>query len=227
MSVEQEKTTNKDILYSLAKGGVGSIPIIGALATEIFSLVVTPPMEKRRAEWMNDIAERLKALEDAGAIDLNELTNSDQFIDVVLQATTYALKTSEEEKIRAFRNGLLNTALGDGPSKVKSHIFLTQLDKFTSWHIKLLGFIDDPREWLQNAGITIPNYMGTSIFTIICHAFPELKEHSELVDVIWDDLKVAGFHNTTGIRTTMTGEGALAPRTTPLGQEFLRFISGE
>jgi hypothetical protein len=65
MSVEPKKTTTKDILYSLAKGGVGSIPIIGALAAEIFSMVITPPMEKRRAEWMNDIAERLKALEEA------------------------------------------------------------------------------------------------------------------------------------------------------------------
>jgi len=176
---------------------------------------------------MNDIAERLKALEEAGAIDLNELSKSDQFIDVVLQTTTYALKTSEDEKIKAFRNALLHTALGEAPSKVKSHIFLTQLDKFTSWHTKLLDFINDPREWLQNADITIPNYMGTSIFTIICHAFPELKEHSELVDIIWDDLKVAGFHNTSGIRTTMTGDGALASRTTPLGQEFLGFISGE
>jgi hypothetical protein len=62
---EPEKTTTKDILYSLAKGRVGSIPIIGARAAEIFSLVITPPMEKRRAEWMNDIAERLKALEEA------------------------------------------------------------------------------------------------------------------------------------------------------------------
>ena len=227
MSVEPEKTTTKDVLYGLAKGGVGSIPIIGSLAAELFSLVITPPMEKRRAEWMNDIAERLKSLEDAGDIDLNELSNNDQFIDVVLQATTYALKTSEEEKIQAFRNALLHTALGEAPSKIKSHIFLTQLDKFTSWHIKLLGFIDDPRGWLQNAAITIPNYMGTSIFTIICHAFPELKEQSELVDIIWDDLRVAGFHNTSGIRTTMTGDGALAARTTPLGQEFLKFISGE
>jgi uncharacterized membrane protein len=31
--------------------------------------VIVPPMEKRRAEWMNDIAERLKALEDASVID--------------------------------------------------------------------------------------------------------------------------------------------------------------
>lgn len=69
--------------------------------------------------------------------------------------------------------------------------------------------------------------MGTSIFMIICHAFPELKEFSELVEIIWDDLRVAGFHNTSGIRTTMAGDGALASRTTSLGQEFLAFISGE
>lgn len=225
MSDQSDKTTTKDVIYALTKGGVSSIPVIGALAAEIFSLVVTPPMEKRRAEWMNDIADRLKALEDAGQIKLEDLRENDEFIDVVLQATTYVLKTSEQEKINAFKNALLNTALGESPSKVKSHIFLTQLDKFTVWHIKLLEFIDDPRAWLSKSNRSIPNYMATSIFTIIGDAFPEIKSYGELIDVIWDDLKVAGFHNTSGIRTTMTGDGALSPRTTPLGKEFLDFIS--
>ena len=149
MTEQTLKTTGTDIAHSLLKGGIGTIPIIGSLAAEIFGLVVTPPLEKRRAEWMNDIAVKLKELVDKKVINFEELQGNEQFIDVMLQATTFALKTSEKEKIKAFRNAILNTATGDSPDKTVSQIFLNQLDKFTVWHIRILNFIDNPREWFK------------------------------------------------------------------------------
>lgn len=71
------KITGMDVAHSLAKGGLGAIPVVGSLAAEIFGLVVTPPLEKRRAEWMNEIAEKLKELEDAKVINLEELQNNE------------------------------------------------------------------------------------------------------------------------------------------------------
>jgi hypothetical protein len=47
---ETNGTTVKDIAHSLVKGGLGAIPVIGSLAAEVFGLVVTPPLEKRRAD---------------------------------------------------------------------------------------------------------------------------------------------------------------------------------
>lgn len=44
------KTTKGDLAHSLTKCEPGAIPVIGSLATEIFSLIVTPHLEKRRAE---------------------------------------------------------------------------------------------------------------------------------------------------------------------------------
>ncbi len=224
MTDKVNKTTKKDIAYSIAKGGLGTISIIGSLASEIFGLVVTPPLEKRRAEWMNDIAEKLKVLENRKEIDLNELVENEQFIDVVLQATTFALKTSEKKKIESFRNAILNTAKGNTPNKTKSQIFLNQLDKFTDWHIIILDFIDSPRNWFENKGKTPPNYMSGSIHSLIIEAFPELKNQDELLNIIWDDLKMTGFHKTGGLKAMMTGNGILSERTTTFGKEFLGFI---
>ena len=224
MTDKVNKTTKKDIAHSLAKGGLGTIPIIGSLASEIFGLVVTPPLEKRRAEWMNEIAEKLKELENKKEIDLNELKENEQFIDVVLQATTFALKTSEKKKIECFRNTVLNTATGESPDKTKSQIFLNQLDKFTDWHIIILDFIDSPRDWFEKKGKTPPNYMAGSIYSLIIEAFPELKNQDELLDIIWDDLKMTGFHKTGGLKAMMTGNGVLSDRTTAFGKEFLDFI---
>ena len=227
MTDNTNKTIAKDVAHSIVKGGLGTIPIIGSLATEIFGLIVTPPLEKRRAEWMNEVAEKLKELEENKTINFEELQKNDQFIDVVLQATTLALKTSEKEKIKAFQNAVLNTASGQSPDQTKSQIFLNQLDGFTTWHIRILVFIDSPRLWFQQANRNPPNFMAGSISSLIKDAYPELKNQDDLLNLIWNDLSNAGFHNTSGVKTTMSGDGALSERTTSLGKQFIQYITND
>ncbi len=227
MTEHTNEISGKDVAHSLVKGGFGAIPFVGSLAAEIFGLIVTPPIEKRRAEWMNEVAEKLKELSDKKVIDFEELQSNEQFIDVVLQATTYALKTSEKEKIKAFRSAILNTATGDSPNKTISQIFLNQLDRFTVWHIKILIFIDSPRQWFKKFGKPTPSYMSGSISSVLEDAFPELKNQGALVDIIWSDLMTAGFHKTSSMMTLMSGDGALSSKTTALGKEFIAFITKE
>lgn len=218
-------TTGGDIAHSFIKGGLGAIPVIGSLATEIFSLIVTPPLERRKGEWMNEIASKLKELSDNKRIDLESLKDNEQFLDIVLQATAYALKTSEKEKIIAFQNAILNTAIGNSPDKTISQIFLNQLDNFTVWHIRILKFIDNPRNWYSNVNRTPTSVMIGSISGRIQDAYPELKNQNDLLEIIWNDLKNTGFHKTGGLMTTMSGDGTLSERTTNLGKQFLHFIT--
>jgi hypothetical protein len=225
MTDKVNKATKKDIAHALVKGGLGTIPVIGSLASEIFGLVVTPPLEKRRAVWMNEVAEKLKELESKREIDFNELKENEQFIDVVLQATTFALKTSEEKKIECFKNTILNTAIGESPDKTKSQIFLNQLDKFTTWHVVILDFIDSPSEWFKKMGKTPPSLMMGSLHSVIIDAFPELKGQDELLDIIWSDLELTGFHKSGSLKTMMSGSGVFSDRTTNFGKEFINFIT--
>ena len=219
------KQTAGDYSYAVVKGGLGAIPIVGSMASELLGLLVTPPLEKRRQKWMTEIGEKLKELEEKSKIDLSTLADNEQFIDTVLVATAIALKTSEDEKIRAFQNAIMNTALGQSADKTKGQIFLNLLDTFTVWHIKILHFIDNPVKWFENAGQTPPSFMMGSLSSVLINTFPPLNGQQELLDVIWRDLHDNGFHNTGGLMTTMTGTGLLVNRTTQLGQEFLRFIS--
>lgn len=225
MKDEINIATNQDIAHALSKGIIGSIPVVGSLATEIFALIVTPPLEKRRAQWMNDIAEKLKNLEEQKRINLDELKENDEFIDIILQATTFALKTSEEIKIDAFRSAVVNAAIGESPDKIKSHIFLTQLNRFTTWHILLLGFINNPVEWLERNNKTQLNLMMGSLHSVIIDVFPELKGNDELLDIIWNDLESSGFHNSGSIKTMMSGGGLYSARITKIGKEFISFIT--
>ena len=100
------KTTGQDIAYAKAKAIVGSIPIAGAAAGELLGLLVAPPLEKRKTKLLTKIGQRLKDLEEAKRLDINGLAENQRFIDTVLQATTYALKTSDNEKIEAFKNAI-------------------------------------------------------------------------------------------------------------------------
>jgi hypothetical protein len=217
--------SGKDYAYSLVKGGLGAIPMVGSLATEIFSLIIAPPLERRKGEWMNEISAKLAELSDKYAVDLNSLKENELFLDTVLQATTYALKTSEREKIIAFQNAIINTAVGDSPDKTVTQIFLNQLDNLTVWHIKILKLIDHPKNWYQTFNRALPSYSMASLSTLFIHAFPELNDKNDLLEIIWNDLKNAGFHKSGDMNTTMTGDGIFANRSTNLGQQFIKFIS--
>lgn len=219
------KPSSGDYTYAAVKAGLGSIPIVGAAASELLGLIITPPLEKRRQKWMSEVGNKLKELEDKSRIDLSTLANNEQFIDAVLVATSLAIKTSEDEKLQAFKNAILNTALGENPDKTKGHIFFNLLDTFTIWHIKILHFIDNPTKWFESAGQTPPSlYMG-SLFSILKNAFPHLQGQAEFTDLIWRDLHNNGLHRSGDLKTMMTGDGLMANRTSDLGKEFLKFIS--
>lgn len=222
---EIKKSTTGDVSHAVAKGVLGAIPFAGSLASELFGLIVTPPLEKRKQNWMTEVGKKLQELEEKSQIDLSSLATNEQFIDTVLVATSLALKTSEMEKIIAFQNAILNTATGECPDKTKGQIFLNLLDTFTVWHIKILHFIDNPSKWFKSAGQTPPQLLMGSLSSVLKSAFPPLSGQQELLDVIWRDLHDNGLHNTGGLMTTMSGDGLLANRATQLGQEFLRFIS--
>lgn len=220
-----KKETKDDIAYGVAKAVLGSIPVVGATASELLQLLVTPPLEKRRNEWMIEVGEKLKQLEQKEELDLIKLANNDVFIDVVLQTTHLALRTSEKEKIQYFKNVILNSAVEENPNITEVQIFLNFISTFTVWHIKILKLFDNPENWFKKNGKSLPNYMAAGLSNVLEEAYPELKGKRELYDLIWDDLSRAGLHKTSGLHTTMTGSGLMVPRTTTFGKEFLEFIT--
>jgi hypothetical protein len=220
-----KKETKDDIAYGVAKAVLGSIPVVGATASELLQLIVTPPLEKRRNEWMIEVGKKLKELEQKEELDLIKLSNNDVFIDVVLQTTQLALRTSEKEKIQYFKNVILNSAVEENPNITEVQIFLNFISTFTVWHIKILKLFDNPENWFKKNGKSLPNYMAAGLSNVLEEAYPELNGKRELYDLIWDDLSRAGLHKTSGLHTTMTGSGLMTPRTTTFGKEFLEFIT--
>lgn len=219
-----KKDKVKDITYSLTKAGLGSIPVVGAAASELLGLIVTPPLEKRRSEWMLEVGVRLKKLEETKGIHLESLKENDTFIDIVIQTTQLAIKTSEEEKIKIYQNVIFNSLENHTPELAEIQIFLHLVESFTVWHIKLLVLFDNPKEWLITNGITPPELMMGSMFSVVDEAYPELKPKQKFCNLVWSDLYRAGLVNTDSLSGMMSGNGIYAKRTTEFGDKFLDFI---
>lgn len=222
--VPKEKSLG-DLAYVSAKVIFSKIPLVGAPAAELLSLIVTPPLEKRRTEWLENVGAKLKELEDKKSISLDDLRDNEAFIDMVLQATQVALRTSQREKRDALKNAVMNAAQSDSPEVTLQQIFIHYVDTFTVWHIKLLELFGDPPSWFMRNDRKFPNMQMGGLSHILEYAYPDLKGKRELYDQIWKDLYTRGLVSTDSLHITISESGLKAKRLTEMGQQFMSFIS--
>ena len=220
------EATLKDRLHTLAKTGIASIPGVGAAASELFTVILAPPLEKRRVEWMNDVAEHLKELEEHGRLKLEDLQDNETFITTVMQASQAAIRNHQSEKHEALRNAVLKAALPQAPEESLQQHFINQVDTFTVWHIRLLDLFKDPLAWFEKSGITPPDFSFSSgLEQLLVVAWPELKDCYDFLNVIVQELEAKGLYAGGGLRTMMTAGGAFGKRTTEMGDSFIEFIT--
>jgi hypothetical protein len=221
---EVPKSSGGDTAYTLTKAGLGSIPIAGAAAAELLGLIVTPPLEKRRNQWMVEVGDALKQLEVKMGVVIENLHDNDQFLDAAIEASQIAIKTSNAEKKEALKNALLNSALPNPPEESLQKMFLSFIDTLTIWHIKLLALFDDPPRFIEKNKVQMGGISAGAMSHLIEAAYPELRGRRDLYDLIWKDLYSRGLVNTDGLHTMMTGSGIIAQRTTMIGKGFIAFI---
>lgn len=205
-----------DVAHAFVRSGLGAIPVAGTAAVELFSYVVTPPLVKRQQEWMERIGNALLSLEQFLDIDLESLQSDDKFLDILLQSSHIALRTSQEEKIEALKNTILNSVVDLSLDESIKYMFLGCLDSFTSWHIKLLDFLDSPY---------VPPNESDNIETwqFIEHDLPELAGRKDFYSFLGKDLYNRALINNANFESPPE-KGLPRSQATSLGKEFLKFI---
>jgi hypothetical protein len=221
---ESPKPGKDDAAHAVARAGISAIPYVGGPTVELFNALITPPLERRRRQWMEEVADGLRKLEQERGIQLEKLQENAAFIDILMHASLVAIRNSQEDKRRALRNAVLNAALPKPPDQAQQQIFLYLVDSFTEWHLRILRFFHNPPGWFQNQNRQFPSLGMGGLSHILEKAFPQLRGRRSFYDQIWSDLSTRGLVNTSGLHTTMSGAGLAAPRTTDIGQLFLRFI---
>jgi hypothetical protein len=211
-----------DHLHLTARVVLAAIPVVGGPALELFNSVIAPPVERRRNVWLNQLAERLHMLEQEKRLRIEDLTNNQEFISAVLQATTAAVRNHQPEKLEALRNAVLNSALGQSPEVEKLEIFLAFVDQFTALHLRVLQelFKYGPPEGKEGATKTRVN----TIAEVAMERISGLRGQQALAESVVEDLCRKGLLFWSGDQMVN-----YIPRgrrqVTELGAEFLGFIS--
>ena len=109
-------------------------------AAELFEHFIMPPLEKRREEWREKVAEALKKLEANYGFNLEHLQSNEHFITIVVQATTIAVRNHQKEKIKALQNALINSATNSDVDDDIQLLFIRYIDELTPSHLKMLNF---------------------------------------------------------------------------------------
>jgi hypothetical protein len=175
---------------------------------------------------MEEIGRRLKELEEKiQGFSFEKLSENEVFVTTAMYATTIAIRNHQDEKIEALRNAVLNAALPSAPEEDLQLMFLSFVDAFTPWHLRILKFFDDPREWMRTRNITMAIMIGGPS-SALEFAFPELKNKRSFYDQVVRDLASHGLVNEdTWLHATMSGSGMLDSRTSDLGKNFINFVS--
>ncbi|UCE05883.1 MAG: hypothetical protein JSW07_20205 [bacterium] len=218
---QKPEKDSKDIAQSLAKATISSIPCIGGATGELFSLVVTPSLEKRRDEWIENIAKKLIELErKIGDFEIGKLKNNDLFVSILTQATFSAIKCHQKEKREALRNAVLNSALSGAPEEDLQIMFINVVDSLTSLHVKVMTNIYKLTTKSQLSNGTTPPLKPDIIFG-------ELKNRKSLCKQILSQLDSMGLIE---FKSIWTDDDVKSIRfstdvMTDLGKEFLKFIT--
>lgn len=222
------KPSKGDFVLALTKAGISNIPLLGAPLSELMSLLIASPLEKRKEQWLNDIAERLLVVEEKiSGFSIAELADNEQFITCVTTASQIALRNHQKEKLEALKNAVLNSACDIDIEENLQLMFLNIIDRYTPWHLNILRFLDEPQEWFKAHNLQMGSYMMGSPSILLEQAFSELRDKRSFYDQIVKELYGNGLINIESIHGGMTEQGMKASRTTEIGKQFVKFISFE
>jgi hypothetical protein len=133
----------------------------------------------------------------------------------------------QQEKLEALRNAVLNAATPNAPDDDLQLMFLDAVDTLTTWHLRMLTYLDNPRKWAAEHSLQFPSYSMGGAAEPLERAFPELQGRREFYDLLYNELANRGFLSgtATSLHITVTGDGMLASRTTEIGKQFIRYIT--
>jgi hypothetical protein len=225
---EEPKKSAADVAYTVVKAAVSAVPVAGGPAAEVLGLIFGPPLEKRREKWLEQLADAIREIQEKMAeLTPEKLSENEAFVTTALHATEIAVRTHDQEKLEALRNSVVGAALPDAPDETLQQIFLNYVDSLTGWHLRILSFFDDPRGWGESHKIKYQTWTMGSSSRVLEASMPELAGRRAFYDLIISDLEQRGLMPGGGVHAMVTAEGMFSPRTTPLGKQFLNFISSK
>lgn len=202
----------------------------GTAAYELITTLVVPLHEKKKREIINDLATRLKRLEDQAQVDFEELAKNEEFNTVITQVILMAQQNHQKEKLEALRNVVINAAV-----KIPNNIiefdeieyFMTIIGRINSTHIFLLQLFHNPNEVAKDRKNNLSPTLTIDSKQVLEKLYPQLRKKMVLVTQYWKDLNGYGLLKGENITIGRHTKRELQKLTTELGDKFLEMIESE
>jgi hypothetical protein len=202
----------------------------GTAAYELLTTLVVPLHEKKKREFINDLAVRLKRLEEQGKIDFEELAKNKEFNTIITKAILLAQQYHQRKKLEALRNMVVYAAkkLPKGVLEFDlTDYFLSIIDRISPIHIVLLNTFHDPDKVIAERKVDLSKIISSSQKKVFLRIYPELTEKTDLVDLSWKELHSFGLVSNNSLKDLSSVGGNLNQLTTKLGDQFLEMIESE
>lgn len=199
-----------------------SLPGIAGLKNVFVEKLVRAPLEKRRAEFHERVAEGLAQLEARlDGFNPAALEENESFISAVYEATQAAMRSSVEVKREYLANAVLNVAAGYTLDDVIQASFIQIIARFSVQHVAVLKVYKDPASLghlfpQSNANIDAP------MKDLLARTLIPKGVSQDALDRVHDDLDSERMIAFYAVQGNINESGSLL---TPIGEKFLRFIS--
>jgi len=223
-----------------------TIPLVEEYIKDLVNNLILSPATKRSSQWINEyLSKAVQTIaEKATPSVVENLSNNESFLTVVLQATSIALRNHQKEKLEALRNAIINSVLPNAPDESLQLMFLNFIDSFTPCHLIMMDFIDNPREWCRKNNIRISEIMNRFKYNDIGsyrnhsdfleEIFPGIKNNSYIYEQALEDITAKGLliSSDGGQKVSDVGINILdlhksAVSLSNTGKQFIDFIMRE
>lgn len=132
----------------MTRAGIGLFPG-GAIGAELIRFFYSP-LDDRRKEWLERLAEEMRRLKESDANVIERLSKNPEFVSLLTSASIFAYKTHIKAKLDYLANSITNSIKSDLSYDVKQ-AYINFVDQLSVDHIKILEYARDYRDLNINA----------------------------------------------------------------------------
>ena len=209
------KEETKKHLKNIGTAAISAIPFVGGPLATIFDKYLPEYVQRRRNEMIDDIDNELKLLEERNS---NFNTDSEKFISTFIKCTKLSLEEHEKEKIEAYRNIILNSALPNESEFDESTLFINWIQELTIDEIRIIKAINSIDE------VAFKDVKSNDIYQLLKVVYPNLPSDYLIIcgqDIMTKNI-VMGKHS---FRKDNNKESERQWYLTNLGERFVNFIT--
>lgn len=226
----------KDYAYGAVKATLNLIPDVGRSLSVIFETIFSSPLDKRKEEWLKNLAQTVEELcNTVKDLTPEKLADNPEFISFYLQASNIALRTHNKEKLKALNSTVKNCILLQDINESKKMIFLRIIDEITPIHFKIFDFLSNYKNNLEeynnkNSGFQREVKLTMShgkTYDVLSSIHSDIHVDDPLIEIVISDLKNYGFLDKTFSmsRNSSSQFGTNESFVTSFGKDFIRFIN--